>query len=213
MGTYETKIHYHLAQGCVSTLPGLSELLKTNGSISFPQNTEIDLYHFLINTIIKQQLSKKAAESIIDKLKKESYQLGLSLSSFITEDHEQPIHDCGVSSSKIRALRELTKKFNTSKTLEQKLRLSSYEEVVDELTKIWGIGKWTADMACIFFFNHEDVWPHEDTSLRKGIKILTKKESLSKQEIDSILLPLHPYRTFVSLHIWKALDSGFLKFD
>lgn len=82
------------------------------------------------------------------------------------------------------------------------------EEVVLELTRVKGIGRWTAEMFLIFSLGRQDVLPVGDLGLRKGIqKLYHLSELPDKLEIEQIAEKWKPYRTVATWYIWKSLNQ------
>lgn len=80
----------------------------------------------------------------------------------------------------------------------------SQTDRVKQLTKIWGIGQWTADMMGIFYFGDPDIWPDGDVTARKTLEKLTSKRRKTVRTAARFL----PYRSYLALHMWKNVDSS-----
>ncbi len=85
------------------------------------------------------------------------------------------------------------------------------EEVIELLTEIKGVGRWTVEMLLIFGLGREDVFAVDDLGIQKGMLEIFKLQDLSKKELRLKMMELSkrwsPYRTYVCLHMWKF--SGF----
>jgi DNA-3-methyladenine glycosylase II len=208
MKTLKTQTaHNHLLTNSQCTLPKLSVLMNINGPIDMPAMQDKNLYRFLAKSVVGQQLSKNAAMTIFSRIENKASDMKISLPTFLSGSFSTEVKLCGVSKSKIKALQDVTKTFNEKVDFEKELSSLSHEETVHEMTMIWGVGRWTADMVSLFYFNHEDVWSFNDTSLNKGLSILCEEKDLSQTQCEMILSPFKPYRSYVALHIWKGIDE------
>jgi DNA-3-methyladenine glycosylase II len=80
------------------------------------------------------------------------------------------------------------------------------DEVVDEISRIWGLGPWSAEMVLIGFLGRADVWSENDGALKRGLNLALGGLKSSHKVVELF----KPYRTVLSRHIWKALDDGIL---
>lgn len=162
-------------------------------------------YYFenLITSIIGQQLSIKAAETIKERVF--SY-LNYSVDpiNFISAEVDE-LRKCGLSHSKVNYVKNLSKAINNGELNLEKIDSLSDEEVINELTKIKGIGKWTAEMFLIFSLRRPDVFSFSDVGLANAIKKLYG-ENLRKEEIENITIRWKPFRSYASMYLWKSLE-------
>ncbi len=90
----------------------------------------------------------------------------------------------------------------------QSLHKLENEEVIIELTKVKGIGRWTAEMFLMFNLQREDVFSHGDLGLRNAIiKLYKFKSPPSEKQIEKIVSKWSPHRTVASRYLWKSLDN------
>lgn len=157
----------------------------------------------LVTSIIGQQLSLKAAETIKNRVF--SY-LNNSVDpiSFINAESDE-LKKCGMSNSKINYVKDLSMAVNNRELNLEEINNLSDEEVINELTKIKGIGKWTAEMFLIFSLRRPDVFSFLDVGLINAMKKLYG-ENLGKEEIHSITNNWKPFRSYASMYLWKSLD-------
>ena len=166
-------------------------------------------YQSLVEAIISQQLSGFAANSIIKKFKK------LSKSKFpkpsdVTKTSDSKLHTTGLSKMKIVYIKELSKKIESKKLNMRKISTKSDEQVIEVLTDVKGIGRWTAEMFLIFSLGRLDVLPVGDLGLKKGIQSMYSLKDLPKKEqIEQLAESWKPYRTVATWYLWKSLE----KFD
>lgn len=159
----------------------------------------------LVESIVSQQLSIKAADTIFGRLKKLTKDELLTAEAIIKLS-PQKMREAGLSWSKVSYVKNIAEYALTSDTVFERFKQLSDEEVIAELTKIKGVGRWTAEMFLIFTMGRSDIFSHGDAGLRRAIQNLYgfKKEP-SKQIIDRITLKWKPYRSIASRYLWKSL--------
>lgn len=167
---------------------------------------ETDYFRSLVEAIINQQLSDKAADTIIGRFNKLFEKHPYSPGDVLSLDKEQ-IRGVGISYGKASYLHDLARKtldkildFNMIKKLED-------EEVVKHLTQVKGIGRWTAEMFLMFSLGREDVFSYGDQGLKNAIKRLYKlKKHPTLKQAEKISSKWRPYRTWACRYLWRSLD-------
>src|SRR4029079_2555535 len=125
----------------------------------------------------------------------------------LTLSHEM-LRKTGMSHAKANYIADLA-----GKVVNKELHLTLLndlpdEEVIEELTKIKGIGRWTAEMFLMFTLGREDVFSHGDLGLRNGFeRVYGKRSSWTRNDIEKITARWSPYRSYGSLALWHAMDS------
>ena len=165
-----------------------------------------NLFETLVDAIISQQISVKAADAIMARLRKVA--LG-EAGGLITPEALLPLdHDAlraaGLSPQKIRYIRDLTERVSTGQLDLGQLSELDDEAVITELVKVKGIGRWTAEMMLIFSLGRPDVLPVDDLGFLEGVREAygletrpTPKEMRERGEI------WRPYRTFATWYMWS----------
>src|SRR3989344_6730511 len=155
--------------------PILNKLYKKHGPHEFENKSHL-LYEKLVENIIGQQLSGKAADTIFSRfLALFKHGKFPSLDELLKIDVEK-LRSAGMSYSKAAYIKNIAKAFKEGSIDIKKIVRMSDEEVIKELTKIKGVGKWTAEMILIFTLKREDVFSIGDAGLRRAIKNLYKIE-------------------------------------
>ncbi len=176
--------------------------------IELPKTKKMSLgFSLLVKTIISQQLSGKAAEMIFERfLISHKLQKNFQAENILSATKES-IRNCGISYSKamfIISLRDrLIKKINYFSSL-NKLNDNLLEL---ELTNIKGVGSWTSRILMISLFGRYDVFPKNDGTLQKSIKIMGYKNF----DINKISDNWKPYRSVAAKIIWNAYDKNLIK--
>ena len=187
--------------------PKLGKIIRQTGDykIKITKNK----YQSLIDAIINQQLTGSAAKSIMEKFRRLYYPKFPKPIDVINTPPSK-LRSAGLSRMKIKYIKELSKKIEQNHVNFKKFSGLTNEQVIEELTKIKGIGRWTAEMFLIFSLGRLDVLPVDDLGLRKGIKLLFSfKELPDAKQIRMIAERWRPYRTVATWYIWKSLK----KFD
>lgn len=162
-------------------------------------------FESLVSAIVGQQLSNKVVEILWKRVV-------LLLDGKVTperviETGEEDLRRIGISYGKIGYIKNLSRA-----VLEQSLNLSGFDEMEDEaiiqqLTAVKGIGRWTAEMFLIFSLGRADVFSAGDGGLQRSVqKMYRSKECPDKKELLKISSKWSPYRTYASLYLWKSLD-------
>ena len=163
-----------------------------------------DPFYSLCRSIIGQQISVKAADSIwlkFEKIIKKIKPINLIKLS------NAKLASIGLSRQKILYLKITAKEF-LNKTLDIKiLQKMSDDEAIKSLVRIKGIGIWTAQMFLIFNLNRSNIFPFSDIGLIKAISKNYKKEyPLKKDELDYFKNKWHPYSTVATWYMWRSID-------
>ena len=163
-----------------------------------------DPFYSLCRSIIGQQISVKAADSIwlkFEKIIKKIKPINLIKLSNVK------LASIGLSRQKILYLKIIAKEF-LNKTLDIKiLQKMSDDEAIKSLVRIKGIGIWTAQMFLIFNLNRSNIFPFSDIGLIKAISKNYKKEyPLKKDELDYFKNKWHPYSTVATWYMWRSID-------
>lgn len=187
------------------TDPTLHSVIDKIKPIAIPEKST-DYFSDLCEAIVGQQLSDKAASTIFGRFKK------LFVKEKITPEQLLKIPDnkvrlCGTSNSKVHYLKNLASAVIEEKIILKKLDELENELVVRELTKIKGIGPWTAEMFLMFSLAREDVFSFGDLGLKKGIQRLYKfKKEPTRKQMEKLSKKWIPYRTYAARILWRSLE-------
>jgi len=163
-----------------------------------------DPFYSLCRSIIGQQISVKAADSIwlkFEKIIKKIKPINL------IKLPKAKLASIGLSRQKILYLKIIAKEF-FNKTLNIKnLQKMSDDEAIKSLVRVKGIGVWTAQMFLIFNLKRSNIFPFSDIGLIKAISKNYKKEyPLKKEELDYFKNKWHPYSTVATWYMWRSID-------
>jgi DNA-3-methyladenine glycosylase II len=164
-----------------------------------------DYFFALSRSIIGQQLSTKAARTILGRVI--NLLGGKMTPERILSVKDEELRSMGVSYSKIKYLKNLSKVVDNDILNLKNLEKFENEDVVSILTEVNGIGKWTAEMFLIFSLGRTDIFSLSDVGLQRSVMNLYKiSEKPSKKQLAQISSKWKPYRTFASLYLWEAID-------
>ena len=158
----------------------LAKVISMVGPIRYVQHEE-DTYAFLIHEIIEQILSAKARQKIYGCLG-DLYD-GKVTPELITALSDDEIRKMGTSSSKVRCIRSVTEVVLCGDLVFNKMDKLSDKEVICTLTKIHGIGNWTAKMFLIFVLNHLGILPVEDGAFLQTYRWVYKTDDCSEKAV------------------------------
>jgi DNA-3-methyladenine glycosylase II len=165
-----------------------------------------DRFGMLVRSIISQQISVGAARSIRGKLEAQVGGARFRPDSLLQLTDGQ-MRAAGLSKQKLSYLRDLSQKsLDGSVNLSRISRLPD-EAVIEQLTQVKGIGRWTAQMFLIFALGREDVFPIDDFGVRSAIvKLYQLGESPPKQTLLEIGARWSPFASIGSWYCWRYLD-------
>ena len=166
-----------------------------------------DHFFALCGEIVGQQLSGKAANTIFNRF------VSLFPDKKVTPEQTLKIPDvairaAGTSWAKVRYIKDLAQKTLTQDIhLEQISKLKD-REVIAELTKIKGIGAWTAEMYLMFTLGRPDVFSFGDLGLQNAIqKVYKMKKKPTIKQMEKLVKKWTPFRTYAAMILWKSLDN------
>jgi DNA-3-methyladenine glycosylase II len=165
---------------------------------------EPDRFRALVRSIIAQQISTKAANSIRGRVEAALGRKGITPQAILRATPEA-LCAAGLSAAKERSLRDLAEKVHCGAVPLDQLHEWSDEDVIEHLIPVRGIGRWTAEMFLIFSLGRLDVLPVNDLGLRVGVQ---RQYGLEKQPTKHALVelaePWRPYRSIATWYFWRS---------
>lgn len=187
--------------------PKLEPIIARAGLAKFEPHT--DYYGALVNSIIGQQLSVKAATSIKQRFRN-LYDNAMPTPEQILETEVAELRAVGFSGAKAAYVNDLAQHILDGKVDFATLNKLSNDEIIQELTDVKGIGEWTVHMFLMFCMGRLDVLPTGDLGVRSGIRQLYGFNDLpSPTEIRTIAInnQWNPYESVASWYVWEYLDN------
>ncbi|MBL8497146.1 DNA-3-methyladenine glycosylase 2 family protein [Nitrosomonas sp. JL21] len=158
----------------------------------------------LARSIVGQQISVKAAESVWQKI---SVAIPAITPHDLAMAEHEALRTCGLSARKIEYLRDLSGYFLQGKFEETQWDRMDDETLIDELIQIKGIGRWTAEMFLIFYMQRPDVLPLDDIGLQRAIsRHYNSNLPVAKKAMLELARPWQPWRSVATWYLWRSLD-------
>ncbi|HZS75140.1 MAG TPA: DNA-3-methyladenine glycosylase [Ktedonobacteraceae bacterium] len=183
--------------------PIMAEAIERVGPCTLQPNP--NLFETLVDAIISQQISVKAADAIMARVRKAvpGENGGLITPEAMLPLDQDVLRGAGVSPQKIRYLRDLTERVTSGELNLEALSEMDDEAVIQELVKVKGIGRWTAEMMLIFSLGRPDVLPVDDLGFLEGVREAYKLETRpTPKELRERGELWRPYRTFATWYMW-----------
>lgn len=184
----------------------ISPLIKKYGSCTIKPCPHGDYFEQLCTNIIGQQLSGRVAEVIENRFKN-------SVGGKITPDNlisvsDQVLRDCGMSWGKVSFLKDLAFKTKNKEIVVEDLDKLPDDEIIRELIKVKGIGRWTAEMFLMFSLGRPDVFPLDDLGIKKGFEKVTGNKWNKERSSKFAEKHWKPFRTVASWYLWRSLENN-----
>lgn len=164
----------------------------------------------LIASIISQQLSTKVAKIIFLRFL-DLYAGKEPTCTQVLATDPKVLRNIGLSNSKVSYVQNVAAFFIENKVTDKQLYTMPPEQVIELLTQIKGVGRWTVEMLLMFSLGQEDVFAVDDLGIQQAMIKLYKIKFDSKKELKIKMinksLPWAPYRTYACLHLWQWKDS------
>lgn len=168
-----------------------------------------DIYFDLLNSIVSQQLSGKVADVIFGRFL-DLFPKRYPSPELVSNIEIEKLRVCGLSNSKAHYVKNVAV-FALQRGLQlEKVSSMSDQELIDYLSQIKGVGRWTAEMILIFSLNRQDVFPIDDLAIRQSMIALYNLDSESKtlkENLVKIADGWRPNRTLASLLLWAWKDG------
>ena len=168
------------------------------------------VYLHLCSSIISQQLSTKVAKVIFHRFL-DLYGKKEPTAEEILQTPVETFRSIGFSNAKASYVHNVCKFFVEHKLTDARLNKMSNEEIIELLTQIKGVGKWTVEMILMFTLGREDVFAVDDLGIQQSITKLYKLDSsdkkLMKEEMLKISSKWAPYRTYACRYLWGWKDA------
>ncbi len=168
--------------------------------------TRKDVFFSLCKSIIGQQISVAAANSVFTKFK-------LACKGKINPKNinllkTSNLKKCGLSRQKAKGIKELSKKFLNKSFNPKLINKMSDEEAIEYLSSLRQIGKWSAEMILLFTYNRPNIWPIQDIGLLRAISNNYKKKYLPpKNFVKKLNTKFSPYCSVATWYLWRSIDN------
>ena len=187
--------------------PVLDRIMARVGSVNTTAR-RVAVFQSLVQAIIYQQLSGKAAGTIFNRFKAMFGDGQFPSAEQVLAVSPEHIRSAGLSRPKINYVRGIAEKAAAGllPTLQECDELTD-AEIVERLTQLKGVGRWTVEMFLIFNLGRPDVLPVHDLGVRRGFQIAYGKRKMPEPEqLERFGETWRPYRTVAAMYLWRAVD-------
>ncbi|WKZ25330.1 MAG: DNA-3-methyladenine glycosylase [bacterium] len=182
----------------------IGPLVKKWGSCTIKPISKLKYFEDLVDAICSQQLSGKAAKTIFGRVK--TLLVKVTPESILSKT-DQELRDCGLSWQKATYLKDLSNRIMNNELRIMNLNKLTDEEVITELIKVKGIGRWTAEMFLMFSLGRPDIFPIDDLGIKKGFEKVTGKKWDKIKSANFAEKNWKPYRTLACWYLWRSLEN------
>jgi DNA-3-methyladenine glycosylase II len=180
----------------------MKRLIAGHGDVCL--QTRGDAFTTLARSIVGQQISVKAAQSVWDRVAERT---GTMTPAALRALPPPALRECGLSARKVEYLLDLAGHFDEGRLHVGQWHGMDDEAIIDELVAVRGVGRWTAEMFLIFHLMRPNVLPLDDVGLLKGISVnYFSGEPVSRAEAREVGDAWAPFRTVATWYIWRSLD-------
>jgi DNA-3-methyladenine glycosylase II len=163
-----------------------------------------DAFNTLARSIVGQQISVKAADSVWQKL---AIALPVLEPATVERLDTDALRACGLSRSKVVYLQDLARHFSSGALDPRAWPQKTDAELIEELTCVRGIGRWTAEMFLIFYMTRPDVLPLADLGLQKAMRLhYNGGRPLGPRKLAALNRLWQPWRSVATWYLWRSLD-------
>ena len=168
--------------------------------------TRNDVFFSLCKSIIGQQISVAAANSVFLKFKKKcKNKINAKKVNKLTFSS---LKSCGLSRQKVKGIQDLAKKTLNKSFKPNLIKKMTDEEAIEYLSELRQIGRWSAEMILLFTFNRSNIWPLQDIGLLRAISNSYKKKYFPpKKFVDQLYKKFTPYCSVATWYLWRSIDN------
>ena len=168
--------------------------------------TRNDVFFFFFKSIIGQQISVKAANSVFLKFKKKCK--NKITAKVVNRLPSNSLKSCGLSRQKVKGIKDLAKKTLNKSFKPNLIKKMTDEEAIEYLSELRQIGRWSAEMILLFTFNRSNIWPLQDIGLLRAISNNYNKKYLPpKIFLNKLYKKFTPYCSVATWYLWRSIDD------
>ena len=186
--------------------PVMARLVAATGPPRLGGRRSTDHFASLCESVVYQQLAGKAAAAIFGRLCDALG--GPPTPASVLAAPDEALRGAGLSGAKAACLRALAEAADGGRLSLDAVKRMGDDELVDHLSAVKGIGRWTAEMFLIFSLGRLDVWPVGDYGVRKGYALAYRLPDLpTARQLMPLGDPFRPYRTVAAWYCWRAVEQ------
>ncbi len=184
--------------------PRLGALISRVGPCRLAEGRTGDPFARLVRVILSQQLSVGAANTIHGRVADLAGGQAMLTPARVLSLDATALRGAGVSRPKITYLYDLAERVGDGRLDLERIGRHSDDEVIDEITSVKGLGRWSAEMFLIFRLNRPDVWPIGDLGIVKGVqKLFEMRRPPAPRTMERLAKPWRPYRSVAAWYLWR----------
>ena len=168
--------------------------------------TRNDVFFSLCKSIIGQQISVAAANSVFSKFKRRcKNKINAKTVNKLSFDS---LKKCGLSLQKVKGIKDLAKRTLNKSFKPNLINKMTDEEAIEYLSELRQIGRWSAEMILLFTFNRPNIWPLQDIGLLRAISNNYKKKYFPpKKFVDQLYKKFSPFCSVATWYLWRSIDD------
>jgi len=188
--------------------PALGRVIERVGPFTLRPHSSASAFETLARSIVFQQLSGKAAATIFGRFCALYGDVAFPPPDAVQQTHPARLRSAGLSAAKARAVRDLAAHEARGEIPAiDALRRLPAEEVIERLTVVRGVGRWTVEMLLIFRLGHPDILPASDLGLRKGLaRVMRRRDLPDPEAVIRRGERWRPWRSVASWYLWRAVE-------
>lgn len=194
----ESDIHYLMEKA-----PVLGEVIRQIGPVK--RAVTPDLFAALVSSIVGQQISTKAADTVRQRLKVLVQEI---TPERILSFSDEELQSVGMSYRKVTYIKNSAEKIVSGEIAIERLHEWSDEEVKKELTKLKGVGEWTAEMLMIFSMQRRNILSFDDLGIQRGLRMLYHHRRITPQLFRKYHRRYTPVASIASLYLWEIVSGA-----
>ena len=168
--------------------------------------TRNDVFFSLCKSIIGQQISVAAANSVFIKFKKKCR--NKITAKVVNKLSSGTLRSCGLSRQKVKGIKNLAKRILNKSFNPNLIKKMNDEEAIEYLSELRQIGRWSAEMILLFTFNRSNIWPLQDIGLLRAISNnYNKKYFPPKSFLNKLYKKFSPYCSVATWYLWRSIDN------
>ena len=192
-----------------STDARMAQLIARSRRYEITPSLAVRPFDALAESIAYQQLNGKAAATIWGRVRALFPKRKYLDPALVLQTPDEKFRSAGLSRNKVAALKDLAAKtIDGTVPSGRVLAKMTDEEIIERLTQVRGIGRWTVEMLLLFDLGRPDVWPVDDYGVRKGFaKTFGKRKVPTPRQLLKLGKKFQPYRSAAAWYFWRALDE------
>jgi DNA-3-methyladenine glycosylase II len=187
----------------------LGKVVRRHGPIEHRREHSMDAFQSLAEAIVYQQLSGKAAATILKRFVALFPKKKFPTPDDVLKIKKEKLRSAGLSGQKTAYLKDLALKFTDGTIVPKKFPTMTDEEIIEHVTAVKGIGEWTAHMFMMFTLTRPDILPTGDLGIQKGFqKLFNLRTKPSPEKMQKLAASWEGHRTVACMYLWRLVDEN-----